>query len=359
MRIAILEPYIKGVGGAQKVIADYANYLQERGHYVEIFTRECDPNYTYPHFRNIKITLLKPKSKILVALLFMLRRFKDFDLIIANDWPSNFSSIRNKKVVWICYSPKRDFYDLKEFYMLEAGLKKKILMKLKSLLFKRMDIISAKKMKKIFPISKNVLGRVKKYYDVGGEIFYPGINFDEYKSGKCGNYVLSVARFVKPKRVDRIIEAMKYTKNKSVKLYVVGSGPEERKIRNMCNENKNVMFLGKVNGKNLEELYSNCLAAIYVPKDEDWGLIPLEAAACKKPTIGCNEGGLKETIVNGKTGFLMKDISAEKIAEKIDLLANNKILAKKMGESAYKYCKQFDWKNILPKFESSLNKLIT
>jgi glycosyltransferase involved in cell wall biosynthesis len=102
-------------------------------------------------------------------------------------------------------------------------------------------------------------------------------------------------------------------------------------------------------------LYSNALAAVYVPINEDWGLIPLEAAASGKPTIGVNEGGLRETIKDGVTGFLLDSVNPKEIAKKIDLLASNKKLARKMGKSALKNVKdKLDISKILLEFENRL-----
>ena len=63
MKIAILEPYIEGIGGAQKVIARYASFLNSKGHDIEIFTQRYNKDTTYPEFKEIKINILKPRSK--------------------------------------------------------------------------------------------------------------------------------------------------------------------------------------------------------------------------------------------------------------------------------------------------------
>lgn len=351
MKIAILEPYIEGTGGAQRVIADYANFLESKGHYVEIFTQRVNLSTAYPKFKNLKITLLKPSNKLFSPFVFLFKKFRGFDRVIANDWPTNFASIRNKNVFWVCYSPKRDFYDLNDYIIKSSGLKTKIQLAIKNIFFKFLDQLAAKKMYRILPISKTVLERVKKYYNREGEIFFPGIDFKEYSSKKYKDYFLSVSRLVELKRVETIVRAMKKAKTQNVSLYIVGSGPEKEKIKETAGNDKRIKILGEVSEKKLKYLYSNCLAAIYIPKDEDWGLIPLEAAACKKLTIGINEGGLKETIANNKTGFLIQKPIPDKIAEKMDLVAKNKNLAEKMGQAANEYCKKFDWKNILPKFE--------
>ncbi|MEM2956111.1 MAG: glycosyltransferase family 4 protein [Candidatus Pacearchaeota archaeon] len=346
MRIAILEPYIEGIGGAQRVIAKYSNYLKEKGHYVEIFTQRYDPKTAYAEFKNIKITILKLKNKIFSPFVYLLKKFRGFDLIIANDWPTHFASLRNDNVVWICYSPKRDFYDLKKYYLKNYPFYEKMLILIKNILFKSIDILSAKKAKKIMPISKNVLDRVKKYYNREGEIFYCGIDFDRYYNKKYGNYILCISRLVKPKRVDILIRSMGLVKSK-IKLLIAGDGPEMNNLKKLAKNYPNVKLLGAVDEKKLIELYANCLAVVYVPIDEDWGLIPLEAGASGKLTIGVNEGGLKETIINNKTGFLINNITPEKIAEKIDYLAKNKKIAIKMGNEARKIARKFDWKILL------------
>lgn len=55
----------------------------------------------------------------------------------------------------------------------------------------------------------------------------------------------------------------------------------------------------------LRELIRGVTATIYIPVDEDFGMSPLESMACGTPVIGVNDGGLKETIIDGKTGILI------------------------------------------------------
>ena len=358
MKIAVLEPYIEGIGGAQRVIADYATFLAERGHDLEIFTQRYNRDSAYPEFKKFKITLLKPSSKFFIPFIFLFKKFKGFDAIIANDWPSNFASIRNKKVLWICYTPKRDFYDLEEYYIKkDQGYKKRVFRKIKKIMFKGIDRLSAEKSDLISCASKNVSSRIKKYYGINPEVINHGIFFNKYKQGKDKGYFLVASRFVAPKRVDLAIKAMGHVKNKKAKLIVVGDGEEKGKIIELCRKYKNVEFLGKVSDKKLVALYSNCRAIVYVPVNEDWGLAPIEAAASGKATIGANEGGLRETILDGKTGYLIDGVNEKKIAEKIDELAWNPWLARKMGMEALKNSKKFDWNNLLPELEEELIKI--
>lgn len=351
MKIAIFEPYIEGIGGAQKVVFKIGTYLQSKGHEVVIFTQRYNADTAYKEFLDLKIKLIKPSGKNFSAFAF-LKKYSGFDVYITNDFPSHFISLRNSPCFWICYSPKRYFYDLKEFYFREANFKGKIVLMIKNLLFKRIDKISARRSRLIMPISKTIEGRVMKYYGLRApNVFYPGVDFKNYKSGEYGDYILCVSRFEKAKRVDMIIESMKLVNNKRVKLIIVGDGPERENYLKMILRMKNVEILGRVSDSKLEELYSNCLAVAYCPMNEDWGLVPIEAAAAGKLCIGVNEGGLRETIIDGKTGFLISGVTSKKIAEKIDYLMGNKKIAEKMGKAAKVYTKKFEWDYILPEFE--------
>ena len=55
----------------------------------------------------------------------------------------------------------------------------------------------------------------------------------------------------------------------------------------------------------LRELIRGAKATIYIPIDEDFGMSPVESMACGTPVIGVNDGGLKESIIDGATGTLI------------------------------------------------------
>lgn len=351
MKIAIFEPYLEGIGGAQKVIARYSNYLISRGHEVELFAQRYSPETTYQGFENLKINILKPTQKNLSPFAFF-KKIKGFDLYIINDFPSNFISIKNKPTAWVCYSPKRYFYDLKKHYFEKASFKGKILLFLKNILLKKIDLLSAKKTGAILPISKAVQKRVEKYYNLENtNIAYCGIDCSEYKEGEYKDYVLCVSRFETPKRVDTVIKSMAFIKNKKLKLYVVGDGKEKENIKNLCKNYDNVEFLGKISEDKLKSLYSECLALVYVPINEDWSLAPFEAGASGKMTITAKEGAMPEVVINNKTGLLIDKVTPESIAEKINFIDKNRNLAKKLGKQARTRAKKFDWEILLPQWE--------
>jgi len=355
LKIAIFESSRTDIGGSQKVIQKISKHLSEK-HEVEIFTQKLPDKKDY--FGDVKVNIIRPQTRFFSSIAFLLKKVTGFDLIILGSFPANLGSIRNTPTLTLCYTPTREFYDLRKYLLKSPNLKVKLRTIVKNILFKKLDYIASSKTDRIMSISATVKNRVNKEYKRDSTIFYPGIDSEDFESGKYENYILSVARFVGAKRVDVLIKSMKFVKNKEVQLYLVGCGEDDKKIRNLAENTRNVKVLGAVSSEELKKLYSNCLAVAYIPLNEDYGLVPLEAGASKKAIIGSDEGGLRETIVNNKTGFLIKNPSPKKIAEKIDILFENKELAKKMGNQAYNYIKKFDWSINLKKLDNEIQELL-
>lgn len=355
LKIALFEPSRVVKGGGQKAAADIAAHLSE-SHDVTVFTQripEKDLN-----FGNAKIKYIRPYNRFLAPIAFLINKVRGFDLHIVGGFPSNFASVRNKPCLTICYSPTRVFYDLKEHLWETSNWKGRLKILIKNLFLRQIDLIAAKETTKILAISGAVQRRVSKYYGRKADVFYIGITPEKFREGNYDNYILSVCRLVSAKRPELLVKAMGFVKNKDVRLKVCGTGEDKEEIERLCKKYDNVDFLGFVSDEELLNLYANCRAVAYIPIREDQGYAPMEAGASGKATIGANEGGLMETIVDGKTGFLLDDVTPEKIAEKIDFFADNKTAAEEMGRAAKKYAENFHWKSTFPVLDRAIKEIM-
>lgn len=81
---------------------------------------------------------------------------------------------------------------------------------------------------------------------------------------------------------------------------------------------ENISAICSPDDEELRKLIQEATATIYVPVDEDFGMSPIESMSCGTPVIGVNDGGLKETILDGKTGILIHpDCKPSDIAEAV------------------------------------------
>lgn len=210
--------------------------------------------------------------------------------------------------------------------------------------------------KKFYAISKTVKDR-KEYFpkDAKVEVVYPPSALKHFEEGEY-DYLFTVSRLDSAKRIDIIIKAMKHVKS-DIKLKIAGTGPMEKELKKLAENDKRIEFVGFVNDEELIKYYSNAKGIIFVPYDEDYGLVTIEAMKSKKPVItSYDAGGVTEFVENNVTGFISKfdEIEIGKNIEKLAQLDDNSI--RKMGINAYNKVKNIDWLNVVNGLLNENNK---
>ncbi len=179
-------------------------------------------------------------------------------------------------------------------------------------------------------ISRNVARRPD-YFPAGAEVAvcYPPSDLPSFRSGNS-EYFFTISRLDNAKRVRLLVEAMLRAET-TLPLKIAGTGPEEASLRALAARDPRIEFLGFVNDADVVDLYANCLAALYVPYDEDYGLVTIEAMNSGKPVLtGTDSGGPNEFVENGLTGFAVPP-SPTALAERIDYLATHIAEARAMA----------------------------
>lgn len=124
------------------------------------------------------------------------------------------------------------------------------------------------------------------------------------------SYYLSFARLSPPKRVGLIVEAFTNMPEKSLILTYGKNDPEREELIQKIRAYPNITAIEAPEEAQLIALIQGAIATIYIPIDEDFGMSPIESMACGVPVIWVDDGGLRETIIDGKTGLLLpRDIT--------------------------------------------------
>lgn len=113
----------------------------------------------------------------------------------------------------------------------------------------------------------------------------------------------------------------------------------------------------KVSDQKLVQIYNSTKIVLALSRNEPFGFIPLEAMACEIPVIAINEGGFKETIIDGKTGYLV-DPDPPLIAKKIEWLLGNKKIMYKLGKQGRKdVIARWAWEKTTKNLKTYLQKV--
>jgi glycosyltransferase involved in cell wall biosynthesis len=165
------------------------------------------------------------------------------------------------------------------------------------------DLRAAQRPTRFIANSRNVADRIRRHYGREADVLPCPVDVDRFTLGRGrGADFVVVSRLLPYKQIDRAIRA---AARAGAALHVVGTGPHEAALRALAAGTRTT-FHGYLSDAAVNELVGDARALI-VPGEEDFGLVPLEAAAAGTPTIALRAGGALETIVEGETGMFFDD----------------------------------------------------
>ena len=259
--------------------------------------------------------------------------------------------IISRKILY-CYTPPRLVYDQRAFYLKQTKPTCRPALFLFMYFYGKAYEQAVRNMDIIVVISRNIQARFKKYLGQTPTVVYPPCETAKFTWIDQEDYYLSTARADVFKRVEVIVRAFLRMPDK--KLVVVSGGPELSEIKRLAQHASNIHILGWVEDRELRELMGRCIATIYIPKDEDFGISPVESMAAGKPVIGVAEGGLLETVVDGETGILINaDPTPEDVIEAVRKMTLG--LAKDMRKACEERAWQFRTEVFIQKMREILS----
>lgn len=174
--------------------------------------------------------------------------------------------------------------------------------------------------------------------------------------------VLQLGRMVARKGVDTVIRGfarMRRDSGTKARLLIVGGErdvPDERitpeigRLRRIAQQEgvaDRVTFAGRRSRQLLRYFYSAADVFVTTPWYEPFGITPLEAMACATPVIGSDVGGIKYSVRDGYTGYLVPPSDPGALAERLGHLLRNRVAREFFGRQGYHRAKQFfTWRRV-------------
>ncbi len=299
LKVAIVHDWLTGMRGGERCLEVFCELFPQ----AHLYTLLHHPGSVSPLIEQlpIKTSFIQnlPFSKngyrkYLPLFPLAVERFdlKDYDLILSCSHCVAKGVIPSPEAVHISYllTPMRYAWDMYGAYF---GKNKSKMILLFIHYLRIWDVTSSARVDHFLSISKHVANRIQKFYRREAEVIHPPVDVDRFRvSNERENFFLIVSSFAPYKRIDLAIDTFNRL---GYPVKIVGSGPEERKLRGMARSN--VEFLGWQPDQVVAECYSKCRALVF-PGEEDFGIVPLEAMASGKPVIAYGRGGALETILS-------------------------------------------------------------
>ncbi len=188
--------------------------------------------------------------------------------------------------------------------------------------------------------------------------------------------VLQLGRMVRRKGVANVIRAFARLANaggrrESLRLVVVGGEsdepdpevtPEIGRLQRIAQEEgvaDRVIFVGRRGREMLPYYYSAADVFVSTPWYEPFGMTPLEAMACARPVIGAEVGGIKYTVLDGETGYLVPPRDPQALAERLGALLDSPDLMESMGQRALERATElFTWETVATSLAASYEAIL-
>lgn len=262
------------------------------------------------------------------------------DLVVATKFPSYCVRHRNK-VVWVLHQ-FRQAYELDRTELGQFGespedraIRRKV---------QRLDRIALGEARRVFATSRNVAERLERSTGIAAEVMPHPAQDLPYRCDGYGDFLLSVGRLDRAKRVDLLLEAA--AAEPALRLVIAGDGPDRARLEELARRHGldgRVEFAGQVNEEELADLYARCLAVFYAPVDEDFGMVPYEAFLAEKPVVTTTDaGGPLEVVADRATGLVCEPRAAA-LAEACAWLAANRDSAAEWGRAGRALAERVTW----------------
>lgn len=186
---------------------------------------------------------------------------------------------------------------------------------------------------------------------IGIEIINPGVDLKTYKPNDKKNanpLIVYVGRLQLYKSVDVLIRSAQkiFASVPLAEIIIAGAGEEKERLEKLVESLKlkgKITFTGRVSEEEKIELYQKAWVVVNPSLKEGWGITTIEANACGTPVVASDVPGLRDSVRNPSTGFLVEYGNVEGFSKKIVQLLQDDDLRKDMEKKSVKWAAKFDW----------------
>jgi len=197
------------------------------------------------------------------------------------------------------------------------------------------------------------------------KVIHPGVSFEHYTPSaaeRSAHPVFSyIGRLKKYKGVDLVIRAFSQLGDSTATLEIAGAGdyrPALEALSASLDLGARVRFLGFISEEEKLSLLRRSWAVALASPKEGWGLTNVEAESCATPVVASNSPGIRESVRDGETGFLVQHGDIAGLAAAFQRLAASRELVTSMGVKARAFAETFTWDRATDETEAHLMGVI-
>ena len=343
MRVALYHPWIYLRSGIER---SFVELLTRSRHDWVLLTHHHEPDATYPELRDADIRVLQPEVSVrrsfgpLAAAAWRIARTRPpLDgaraLLVSSEGFGDLLAPRaGVPVAAYCHTPLKILHDPATRAALVDGSRVRAAgLGVLGAGFERLDRRAWRSYRHVLANSEETRRRIAAAGLVPAgpvEVLHPGVDLTRFPPGPLTDrepFVLVAGRIMWQKDVELALEALAVLERRGRRVRLVVAGAVDVKSRPYLAELRrraaglDVELVVGPSDEELGALYRSCALLVFTARNEDFGIVPLEAMASGTPVLAVDSGGPRETVVHGRTGWLVPrdpERFADRIAEALD-----------------------------------------
>lgn len=347
MKVAIVHDQLQEFGGAERVLVALHEMFPDADIYTSFYNPESlGIHSTHINEKNVhaswadRVPFMKKlysPLRFITPLIWESFNFSNYDLVLSSSGSYMSKGIITRpETLHLCYLHHQPRY----LYYYETAREwqrywpVRVYGHLINHKLRMWDFLSSQRVDHFIANSIETQKRITKFYRRDSTVIYPPVKIpdqiDTNTKHEKNGYYITVSRLARAKHIDTLIET---ANEHSLPLKIVGSGRDEDSLRHIAGET--IEFMGNLSDSKRDSLIAGAKAFLFASVDDEFGIAPVEAMGHGVPVIALRSGGLKETVQEGKNGFLFDELTDESVWKSIRALESLTVTEyKKMRDHA-------------------------
>jgi glycosyltransferase involved in cell wall biosynthesis len=316
-RVALVHDFLLDLRGGERVFLAFCGLFPD----ADLFTAVYDPVGTEGRFadRTVHTSFLQklhPNSTSFRRLLPLYPYAMEamdlsaYDLVLSSSsaWAHGVLPSENAVHVCYCHNPFRYAWNAREATLRARGPIMRAALGVVLQRWRQWDWIAAQRVDRYIANSETTRRRIARYFTREAEVVYPPVEIERFAPGIVGDHYAVLSELMPHKRIDLAVRAFNRLR---LPLVVIGDGPDARRLERLAGPT--VRFTGRVADADVARLLASARALV-VTATEEFGIAAVEAQAAGRPVIALAEGGVTESVLDGRTGVFYEDATPEALA---------------------------------------------
>ncbi|QEC49577.1 glycosyltransferase family 4 protein [Baekduia soli] len=319
-RVALVHDFLLDLRGGERVFLALCEMFPE----ADLFTAVYDPVGTEGRFAHRRVHTsflqrLRPDAtsfrRYLPLYPYAMEALdlSGYDLVLSSSsaWAHGVLPSENAVHVCYCHNPFRYAWNAREATLRGRGPIARAALGAVLSRWRQWDWIAAQRVDRYVANSETTRRRIARYFTREADVVHPPVEIERFAPGVPGEHYVVLSELMPHKRIELAVRAFGQLRRP---LVIIGDGPDARRLQRLAGPT--VRFTGRVSDAEVARLLATSRALV-VTATEEFGIAAVEAQAAGRPVIALDEGGVTESVVEGRTGVFYESATPEALAEAV------------------------------------------